>query len=183
MQLRRLSSRHRRGENLDGTEIDAAVAEAEAAMAELRALAHGIYPPLLELRGLPDALAVVARRSASAITLEAGPVGRFDRTLETTVYFCCSEALQNIDKHASGAEVTVSLDYDDARGLTLRITDDGPGFDAATAHQSRGLVNMADRVGSAGGALRVESTPGHGTVITASFPDATQRSDDVEVSP
>ena len=73
-------------------------------MAELRSLAHGINPPLLELRGLPDALAAVAWRAANTVRVDSAPIGRFDRTVEAAVYFCCIEAIQNADKHAPGAD-------------------------------------------------------------------------------
>ncbi len=87
-------------------ELRAAVQEA---MQDFRDLAHGIYPPLLQDRGLSEALANAARR-ASIPRLEAETRGRYDPEIEATVYFCCLEALQNAAKHAGeGARATIRL--------------------------------------------------------------------------
>ena len=79
-------------------------------IAQVRDLAHGIYPPLLRQAGLPDALAAAAQRSPNAVTLEIVDVtGRQEADVEAALYFCCLEALQNIAKHAPDAAATVRL--------------------------------------------------------------------------
>jgi signal transduction histidine kinase len=90
------------------------------------------------------------------------PVGRFDRSVESTVYFCCLEALQNADKHAPGAAVTIGLHVDEVDRLCLEVRDEGPGFDGDLASAGHGLVNMADRAGSLGGDLLVDGGGGGG---------------------
>ena len=75
-------------------------ADVEAALEELRELAHGIYPPFLAERGLAEALSVVAARAPLPTRLEATGIGRYPPQVEATVYFCCLEALQNAGKHA-----------------------------------------------------------------------------------
>ena len=77
--------------------------EVEAAIDDLRALAHGIYPALLTERGLADALRAVARTSAIPVSVQADGVARYRTEVESTVYFACVEALQNAEKHADGA--------------------------------------------------------------------------------
>jgi signal transduction histidine kinase len=83
------------GEVLDG--LSGAV---EDTLQELRDLAHGIYPPLLADRGLPDALQAAARRSVLPVTVRTDGLGRFAPEAEATVYFCVLEALQNAAKYA-----------------------------------------------------------------------------------
>jgi signal transduction histidine kinase len=141
------------------------------AIAELRALAHGIYPPLLSSGGLAEALPNAASRAALPTTVETTGVGRFDAEIESTVYFCCLEAMQNAGKHAGAdAEIVVSVERDEDR-LTFEVRDDGAGFDAGpAAARGHGFVNMADRLGTIGGRLTVSSTLGAGTTIRGEIP-------------
>ena len=141
------------------------------AIAELRALAHGIYPPLLSSGGLAEALPNAASRAALPTTVETTGVGRFDAEIESTVYFCCLEAMQNAGKHAGAdAEIVVSVERVEDR-LTFEVRDDGAGFDAGpAAARGHGFVNMADRLGTIGGRLTVSSTLGAGTTIRGEIP-------------
>jgi signal transduction histidine kinase len=50
------------------------------------------------------------------------------------------------------------------------VTDDGTGFDTATASRGTGLQGMADRLAAAGGTLRINSAPGNGTTISGRLP-------------
>ena len=137
--------------------------DVEAAMVELRALAHGIAPPLLVERGLAVALTEAAQRTALPTRTRMEEIGRCDPAIESAVYFCCLEALQNAAKHAGpNASVQLSLDRD---GDLLRfcITDDGV-TPAATSPLSdgRGLANMRLRIETVGGRLEVQALAGQG---------------------
>ena len=138
-------------------------------IAELRNLAHGIYPPLLVDSGLPEALRAAAGRSPLAVSVEAEGVGRYPTELEAAVYFCVLEALQNAGKHAPDATVTVRVSESPGR-LTFEVKDDGPGFDVATKGRGQGFTNMSDRVGAYGGVVHWESAPGQGTCISGEVP-------------
>ncbi|HEY1641676.1 MAG TPA: sensor histidine kinase [Streptosporangiaceae bacterium] len=140
-----------------------------AALDDLRDLARGIYPPLLAERGLVPALQAQARRAVLPVVIEADGVGRYPRDAETTVYFCALEALQNIAKYASASQATVRLSCS-ASSLRLTVTDDGAGFDTASARSGSGLQGMADRLAALGGTLDVRSRPGHGTTLTGQLP-------------
>ncbi|MGH3475090.1 MAG: HAMP domain-containing protein [Aeromicrobium sp.] len=141
------------------------------ALAELRDLAHGIYPAVLESDGLPGALRAAAERSSIPVTVDSDGVGRYAQELEAAIYFCCLEALQNAAKHAGdGAKVSVRLGQVDGH-VQFEVADDGRGYDAAALGPSAGLQNMADRIGALGGEIRIESVPGAGTTVHGSVPD------------
>jgi len=139
----------------------------ETAIAEIRRLAQGIYPPLLVSGGLAQALPALAAKAPGAVQLNLRGLGRYSASIETALYFCCSEALQNAAKHGGpGTTVTITAHVDD-RMLSLTISDNGRGFEPATI--GTGLMNMTDRLSAVGGKLFIDTAPGHGTRITASL--------------
>ncbi len=112
----------------------------QEAVQELRALAHGIYPPLLIDRGIAEALRSAAGRAALPTQVDAEGLDRYSPERESAVYFCCLEALQNAGKHAGdGATAFVRVWADDAN-LNFEVRDTGAGFDSdGTAGPRRGL--------------------------------------------
>jgi signal transduction histidine kinase len=143
-------------------------AEVDEALEELRSLAHGVYPPLLADSGLSEALRTVAARSPLAVEIAAHDVVRYPPEVESAVYFCCLEAMQNSSKHAADAHaITISLRQDHA--LRFQVRDDGAGFDAVDAAPGAGLTNMRDRMVAVGGQLSIRSSEA-GTVVTGSVP-------------
>lgn len=95
-------------------------------------------PPVLAIRGVTDAL-------REAIGMIVNPtVTRLEPEVETAVYFCCVEALQNAAKHA-GPATTITVEIAQrSSAVVFSVSDDGPGFDAACHGDGSGLVNMAD---------------------------------------
>jgi signal transduction histidine kinase len=144
-------------------------AQLSAALEDLRALARGIYPPLLAEQGLVPALRAQAARSPVPAAVEAGQVGRYPQDAESTVYFCALEALQNVAKHARATAATVRL-TGTAETLEFSVSDDGAGFPATGTRHGSGLQGMSDRLAAHGGTLTVTSQPGHGTTITGRLP-------------
>jgi signal transduction histidine kinase len=140
-----------------------------AALDDLRALARGIYPPLLADQGLGAALRAQADKAPLAVLVEADGIGRYPPDAEAAVYFCTLEALQNVAKYARASQATVALSCPDGH-LEFTITDDGGGFDTTTATHGTGLQGMADRLAAVGGALRIHSAPGLGTTISGTLP-------------
>ncbi|MGO9384895.1 MAG: sensor histidine kinase, partial [Mycobacterium sp.] len=137
----------------------------ETAIAEIRRLAHGIYPPLLVSGGLARALPAAAAHAPVPVQLNLQDLGRYPASIETALYFCCGEALQNAAKHGGpDTTVTITARADD-RMLTLTISDTGRGFDPATV--GTGLTNMTDRLSAIGGNLVIDTAPGRGTRVTA----------------
>ena len=144
-------------------------AQLSTALDDLRALARGIYPPLLAEQGLVMALRAQAARSPVPVVLEAGQVGRYPQDAESTVYFCTLEALQNVAKHARASRATVRL-AGSGDTLEFSVSDDGAGFPAAGTSHGSGLQGMSDRLAAHGGTLTVRSQPGQGTTITGRLP-------------
>jgi signal transduction histidine kinase len=150
--------------------IDDLRGDIQAALSELRELAHGIYPPLLRERGLKEALDASASRSAIPVGVTVAQANRYPPMLEAAIYFCCLEALQNAAKHAGPAS-QVSIEVVESDGVvTFEVTDDGAGFDVADIAPGEGFVSMRDRLGVFGGTLVVTSSSGNGTRISGSIP-------------
>lgn len=142
---------------------------AGAALDDLRDLARGIYPPLLADQGLTAALEAHTRRLAIEVTLETDGIGRYPREVESAMYFCALEALNNVSKYADATSVTISLSEEDG-GLGFRIRDDGRGFDTSRTGYGTGLQGMADRLDAVGGSLEISSEPGRGTSVIGRVP-------------
>jgi signal transduction histidine kinase len=147
----------------------------------LRNIARGIYPPLLQQRGIGPALSAAAQRLPLPVTVQAAKLARYHEDIEVAIYFCCLEALQNVVKHAGvGAHATVSL-WSDGHQLRFEVSDTGRGFDAgrtgagsgaAPAGAGNGLTNMRDRIEAVGGTLTVDSSPELGTRVWGRTPVA-----------
>jgi signal transduction histidine kinase len=150
--------------------LDELDAELQAALDELRELSQGIYPPLLSDEGLAEALPAVAARAPIPCRVACDGVGRYPADVETAVYFCCLEALQNAAKHAgAGARARLSL-REDGGTLVFRVEDDGAGFEESRRRAGLGFTSMSDRLGAVGGTLEVDSEAGRGTTVEGSVP-------------
>jgi signal transduction histidine kinase len=155
------------------TMMEELAGDVEETLQELRDLAHGIYPPLLADKGLPEALQSAARRATLAVTVEADGVTRYPAEVEAAVYFCALEALQNASKHAGESATATIRVWEEAGGLLFEVADNGAGFDVRQRGTGgAGFTNMSDRLGAIGGSLRVESAPGRGTRIHGTIPIA-----------
>jgi signal transduction histidine kinase len=142
---------------------------ARGVLESLRNLARGIYPPLLADQGLAAAVSAHAGKAPLPVVVDAGAVGRYPADVETAVYFCCVEAVQNGARHAPGATLRIRL-RGSAGEVWFEAADDGPGFDRAAAPVNGGLQHMADRLAALGGSLQVDTCPGAGTTITGQIP-------------
>jgi signal transduction histidine kinase len=140
----------------------------QAAIAELRVLAHGIRPPTLERSGLAGAVRSVALSASVPVDIaETGHGARLAESVENTAYFVILEALANAEKHAVASRVLVQIAYAPAQ-LQVEIEDDGLG--GAVERDGRGLEGLRDRVEGIGGTFRFESAAGRGTRVSATLP-------------
>src|SRR4029079_15877287 len=88
-----------------------------------------------------------ARKAAVPTTVASDGVGRYDRAIESAVYFCSLEALNNVAKYGGASSATIELAQDDGR-LRFTVRDDGAGFDTGATAYGTGLQGMADRLGA-----------------------------------
>jgi signal transduction histidine kinase len=145
--------------------LDDAVAEVTVAIQELRELAHGLPPALLDA-GLAPAFADLARRAPLPVDVRVPPE-RFDVGVEAAAYFVGCEGLTNAAKHSGASTVALSVLREDGK-LVITVSDDGVG--GAAPGGGSGLTGLADRLAALGGTLRIDSAPGAGTTLTADLP-------------
>lgn len=145
---------------------------------DVRRMALDLRPASLDDLGLVPALESHTREVQNRADLRVrfsarGLDSRLPAHLELVVYRVVQEALSNILKHAAARNVTVTLDRQ-GQTLHVQVQDDGRGFDvpAALASKERGLglFGMQERAALTGGKVSVESTPGSGTTVSATFP-------------
>ncbi len=156
------------------TLIAEASEHAHDTLEELRALSRGFAPPILLDRGLVAALEALPSRSPVPVELQIHlPEALVLPTeVERNVYFTVSELLTNVAKHseATRADVTLVLmrDFDGARILVARVTDDGRG--GASVQEGHGLEGLVGRIGALDGDVSISSPQGGPTRITARVP-------------
>jgi signal transduction histidine kinase len=141
--------------------------EVDEALEELRSLAHGVYPPLLADRGLTEAVRTIGARSALRVDVDAHAVGRYSPEVESAVYFCLLEALQNVLKHAATARRVEIRLAGQAERLRFSLRDDGAGGEIRAG---AGITNMRDRLAAVGGEVEIASAPGVGTTVRGYVP-------------
>ncbi len=140
--------------------------EIQVAIAELRAIANGLHPVVLDDGGLVAALEDLAARTPDSIQLNAQEA-RFPTAVESTAWYIACEAIANAAKHAHAPKTVVTLNQDDDGALVLQVDDDGIGGADPNGH---GLRGIADRAEAAGGTLAVSARFGGGTTVTARLP-------------
>ena len=145
---------------------------ARAALAETRALVTASAPVRLTGEGIACALerlgARFERETGVLVTVSADAAAPLDRDTEVVLLRCAQEALANVRKHAGAGTVAIALRLaDDA--VTLSIADDGGGFDPALPSDGFGLAGLRDRLALVDGDLRLETSPGRGTTVTATM--------------
>jgi PAS domain S-box-containing protein len=149
----------------------------QLAIDRLRHLLFELRPPVLDREGLAPALEIYLERMASETGVS---VELLDQTstepppeLRAIAFRIVQEALSNISKHANASRVVVGLSGSES-GLSVRITDDGDGFDASRAEVAEpghlGLSTMRERAELAGGNFVIESAPGSGTTVEFRLP-------------
>jgi signal transduction histidine kinase len=149
--------------------IDAAHRNAVDALADLRDLARGIHPPVLDA-GLGSALATLAASSAIPATVTADVAKRPAPAIETIAYFCAAELIANATKHSYANEIKINI-YTERSGLLhLEVSDDGIGGADVGRSRGSGLAGLAQRVSTVDGRIEVSSPPGGPTVVTVLLP-------------
>ncbi len=150
---------------------------ARATLAETRALVAAGAALGDETTDLASALHRLAERfsreTGVEVTCDLDAGLALDRETEVVVLRCVQEALGNARKHARASRITIVVSAADAGGrVRVEVTDDGIGFDPASARDGFGLSGMTDRLALVHGTLTVQSAPGSGTTLVAELPAA-----------
>lgn len=140
---------------------------AHEALSELRDLARGIHPPVLQDRGLVAAVRELAVRSPLDVHVVAS-TDRLPPAVESAAYFVVAEALANAGKHADPTRIDVRLERNGGV-LSVEVTDDGRG---GADPDGAGLRGLRQRVEALDGTLRVASPAGGPTIVRAEMPCA-----------
>jgi len=148
------------------TLVGAAHRNAKETLAELRDLARGIHPPVLD-RGLRAALSALAEASAIQVRISADAPPRPSPAIEAIAYFCAAELLANAAKHSGAGLVTIAL-AGRPGNLMMTVADDGAG--GARLLPGGGLAGLLERVQTVDGRLGIDSPQGGPTVITIDLP-------------
>lgn len=154
----------------------------DTTMKSIRAIMNNLRPSVLDL-GLPAAIewqvAQFERRNNLICELVMHDEGRLvPETQATAVFRILQESLNNISRHARATFVRVEVRIG-MRQLEIVISDDGIGMHPGEQRKTHrfGLIGMEERVTMLGGTLRIDSTPGKGTVLRVSIPLATEETD------
>jgi signal transduction histidine kinase len=147
--------------------LDAAHRNAIDALADLRDLARGIHPPVLD-SGLASALATLASSSAIPATVTADVGTRPAPAIETIAYFCAAELIANATKHSYANQISIKIYTERAGLLHLEVSDDGVG--GAEQARGSGLSGLAQRVSTVDGHITVSSPAGGPTMVTVTLP-------------
>jgi signal transduction histidine kinase len=150
--------------------VDEAHRGAKEAITDLRDLARGIHPPVLDT-GLENAFATLAARCPVPTEVSVHVQTRPTPALEAISYFCAAELLANVTQHAQASRASLSCTQ---HGPWLRIVvrDNGRGGAGISRNgsSSSGLAGLADRVGAVDGHLSIASPSGGPTTITVDLP-------------
>jgi signal transduction histidine kinase len=150
--------------------VDEAHSGAKEAIVELRDLARGIYPPVLDV-GLEGALATLTARSALPAELTVTVNDRPTPAIEAIVYFCVAELLANVAQHSHASRASVSC-VQHGQWLRIVVRDDGRGGAqlATVGSSSSGLPGLLERVRNVDGYLEITSPAGGPTAVTVDLP-------------
>jgi signal transduction histidine kinase len=159
--------------------VGQAVEDLKETISNLRSLVTDLRPAALDHLGLGAAIEALCERagrhglqidSALDLAYEQGrEPTRHAPELETAIYRIIQEALTNATKHGHAKRAVIETS-ESLTTVDLIVRDDGDGFDPDASTAGFGLLGMRERVGLLNGSVLVESSPGAGTTVTASFP-------------
>jgi signal transduction histidine kinase len=138
--------------------VSSLAATTQEAVDSMRAVAHGIYPPLLEAEGLEAALSAAIRALPIRVDLDSDEVGRYERSVEESLYFCSVETMTRaVDGGATWARIE------------MRETSDSVRFTVRHDGEVGDLVSVGDRVEAFGGELSLDVEAGE-VVVSGQLP-------------
>jgi signal transduction histidine kinase len=172
--------------------LDDARSITDRALHAVRDISHFLHPPLLDDLGLSAAVdwyvQNINKRHELNVDLKSqNMAARLPSDLEVAVYRIVQEGLTNVLRHAKARHCEVELTRVDNR-VVVQVRDDGVGFDPkqprrVEAGHGLGLIGIRERVMQLGGQLRLDSTPGRGTMLRAEFQIPGEEKPAVEAPP
>jgi signal transduction histidine kinase len=144
--------------------LDDAERELRAALAELREVAHGIYPAVLADGGLAAALETLSERLPPSLRLGNLPEERFPPPVEAAAYFAAAEIVRDLGERGASASIDVAHGDD---GLVVDVERIGRIDDA-----DERLAEIADRIGALDGEIDVTTGPNGSVKMKARIPCA-----------
>lgn len=177
----RVAQLKRDNPGLDLRQFESVIDQIREAVDDIRKISRNLSPSVLDEFGICVAIDMLCRDFESevpSINIECraciDEIG-LPEVVKVAIYRVVQEALNNIQKYASARQVEVAVTAADDE-LSLLIRDDGEGFDAAEVllgsdqQRGMGLVSMKERVEVTGGTFQLESSPGQGAAIVATWP-------------
>jgi len=151
----------------------------EGTVAELRSIARGLRPSVLDDLGLAASInqllsEATARQGFESSFDVVGTERRLPSSVELALFRIAQEAITNVERHAGASRTAVRLGFE-GRGVRLQVEDDGAGFDRGRQQredsgESLGLPGMSERARLSGGRFRIRSQVGKGTTVDAWVP-------------
>ncbi|MFI1380598.1 sensor histidine kinase [Embleya sp. NPDC020886] len=141
------------------------------ALAEMRRIIRGVYPPVLAEEGLVPALGLLADRMQIPTRLRVDAPAPTPASVDAALYFSVAEALTNVSKHSNGTECDIHLTWKEADGemrVITTVTDNGQG--GARSTTGSGLTGITSRIEALGGTATVASPPGGPTSVRMELP-------------
>jgi signal transduction histidine kinase len=152
---------------------------------KIRDLSHTLYPRILDTLGLVAALKELAYQASrhSGMSIDCASRGKprpLEKEVAVAVYRCCQEAISNAIRHSQASTLRVLVQFTKGE-IRVTVEDDGKGFDPRTLYDSNarmmssGFWTIRQRMADLGGAFRVSTADGHGTVVELIVPFSTRK--------
>jgi signal transduction histidine kinase len=172
--------------------IEAVRLSAGELLEHVRLLSHTVHPQILDDLGLIPALRHLARTTTGGPTVTISATGDVEAALRdipadvaAAMYHVAQECIANARRHASAQAIDVSLGIADGVA-TMRVADDGVGFDVRDAEQkgtTMGLFIMRERIALLNGRMEIESVPTQGSAVSVWIPIVSAAQPPVAVEP
>lgn len=156
------------------SQLDGAIDKLDETIAALRRFIFDLRPPIWARPSLEHELRRLLDQLAEPHDIAIGfdfdlPDGVPDGDVSDDLIAVVKEAVSNALRHAGATSVDVRVALEGDR-VRISVSDDGAGFDTQAGSDGFGLTNMGERVDKVAGSLFIDSVPGRGTIVHASFP-------------
>jgi signal transduction histidine kinase/ligand-binding sensor domain-containing protein len=158
-------------------QLDEIIVGTQQSISDVRGIAHGLRPVLLEKFGLTKALENLGEELLQISPIEWSYFvdnidGIIDSEKEINVYRIIQEAINNVEKHSSAKEAALFIQIQKTDRLLITIWDDGKGFNTLAVRKTDGMgfLGMKERVETLNGELQIHSSVYEGTTIKFIIP-------------